>query len=70
MILLCNSPDEIPAVIGALEDYISPPSQLHLMRLRGQNRQEWDVLRASIKWQDASDIVATLSATPKFRLEG
>jgi beta-N-acetylhexosaminidase len=70
MILLCNSPGEIPAVLGALENYVSPPSQLHLMRLRGQTRQRWEALRASTEWQDASDTVAALSATPDFRLEG
>ena len=70
MILLCNSPGEIPAVIDALEGYMSPPSQLHLMRLRGQRRQAWGSLRSSAVWRDARRAIENLSATPQLRLEG
>ncbi len=70
MILLCNSPGEIPLVIDALEDYLNPPSQLHLMRLRGQRRQAWESLRSSAAWREARRTIEELSATPQFRLEG
>ena len=70
MILLCNSPGEIPAVIDAFEGYMSPPSQLHLMRLRGQRRQAWRSLRSSAVWREARRAIENLSATPQLRLEG
>ena len=70
MILLCNAPAEILGVIEALEDYSNPPSQLHLMRLRGQRRQEWESLRSSDAWRGAYELIEGLSATPELRLEG
>ena len=70
MILLCNSPEEIPVVIDALEDYLSPPSQLHLIRLRGQRREAWESLRSSAAWREARQVIDDLSATPPLRLEG
>jgi beta-N-acetylhexosaminidase len=70
MVLLCNSPEEIPAVLDALEDYSSPPSQLHLMRLRGQQRQQWEALRSSKAWHDARRTIEDLSSAPRLELEG
>ena len=70
MILLCNSPGEIPLVIDALGDYLSPPSQLHLIRLRGQRRQTWEALRSSAAWREARRTIENLSATPQLHLEG
>ena len=70
MVLLCNSPEEIPAVLDALQDYSSPPSQLHLMRLRGQQRQQWEALRSSKAWHDARRAIEDLSSAPRFELEG
>jgi beta-N-acetylhexosaminidase len=70
MVLLCNSPEEISGVLDALEDYVSPPSQLHLMRLRGQRRQRWESLRSSAAWSDARRAIDDLSSAPRFELEG
>jgi len=70
MVLLCNSPGEIPAVIDSLADYVSPPSQLRLMRLRGQRRQAWGSLRSSAAWREARRAIEELSATPPLRLKG
>ncbi len=39
MILLCNSPEEIPAALDHLNDYNNPSSQLRLARFHGKNYQ-------------------------------
>ena len=70
MVLLCNAPDEIPAVLEALEGYSNPVSQLHLMRLHGRGTRDWATLRASNEWAEARDLVGSLSARPEIKLEG
>ncbi|HSG63775.1 MAG TPA: beta-N-acetylhexosaminidase [Gammaproteobacteria bacterium] len=70
MVLLCNRPDEIPATIERLNRVSSPPSQLHLVRLRGQQPAAWDALRASPAWQEAYQAVAALVEKPSLKLEG
>ena len=70
MVLVCNAPGEIPATIDALAEHVSPSSQLHLIRLRGRHRGDWDSLRASESWQEARRQVAQLTARPDLELEG
>jgi beta-N-acetylhexosaminidase len=70
MVLLCNAPQEIPAVIDSLKDLTNPTSQLQLMRLRGQKRLAWDELRASSRWLEARRVIDGLSERPSFQLEG
>ncbi len=70
MVLLCNAPEEVPGVLDVLEGYVSPTSQLHLMRLRGQERLQWEVLRSSDAWRDAKLAVDNLSSSSPFELEG
>ncbi|MGI9258082.1 MAG: beta-N-acetylhexosaminidase [Gammaproteobacteria bacterium] len=70
LVLLCNAPDEIPAVLDALDGYSSPVSQLHLMRLHGRGMQGWETLRASSEWAEAQKLVQSLSARPEIKLEG
>lgn len=70
MVLLCNAPDEIPAVLDALDGYSNPVSQLHLMRLHGRGVKDWDALRASSEWIEAQERVQSLSARPEIKLEG
>ena len=70
MVLVCNAPGEIPATIDALADYVSPSSQLHLIRLRGRHREDWDSLRSSEAWQGACQQVAQLTERPGLELEG
>jgi beta-N-acetylhexosaminidase len=70
MVLLCNSADDIPGVIEALEGYASPPGQLRLMRLRGGRRQSWEALHGSPEYKRAARALAALSARPDLRLEG
>ncbi|MGH8583001.1 MAG: beta-N-acetylhexosaminidase [Gammaproteobacteria bacterium] len=36
MVLLCNSPDQIPSVLRGLEDYHDPVAQLRLVRMHGR----------------------------------
>ena len=53
MVLLCNSPEEIPAAIEALADYRNPASGPRLARLRGDARPTWTELRHSDQWRVA-----------------
>lgn len=70
MVLLCNRPDEIPSTIERLNDQLNPRSQLHLMRLRGQDGQAWAALRDSREWREARDALDRLDVKPTLRLEG
>ena len=70
LVLVCNVPDELPALLEALDRYVSPAGQLRLVRLRGRQHLRWDELRASPKWQHATRVLADLSARPKLELQG
>jgi len=70
MVLLCNAPHETAGVIDALEDYVNPSAQLHLMRLRGRDREPWDVLRASEEWSTAHAQIEHLTDRPELELKG
>lgn len=70
MVLLCNRREEIPATIERLNRVSNPSSQLHLVRLRGQQPAVWDTLRASPAWQEAHEAVARLAEAPSLTLEG
>jgi beta-N-acetylhexosaminidase len=70
MVLLCNRPQEVPQTIERLNDRLSPRSQLHLVRLRGQHGESWNALRDSREWREARDAVERLEVKPTLRLEG
>jgi beta-N-acetylhexosaminidase len=70
MVLLCNRCEEIPDTIARLNGLTNPSSQLHLVRLRGEERQAWAELRASPRWRAARDAVESLGAKPTLTLEG
>jgi len=70
MVLVCNAPAEIPAVIESLAGYVNPSSQIHLIRLRGRECETWDSLRSSAAWQEARQEVAHLTERPDLELEG
>jgi beta-N-acetylhexosaminidase len=70
LVLLCNVPEEIPAVLSALAGYVDPASQLRLMRLRGTRRRSWEELRATPEWLEARDTLTELAAKPRLELEG
>jgi beta-N-acetylhexosaminidase len=70
LVLVCNVPDELPALLEALDGYVSPAGQLRLMRLRGRQQLPWDELHASPQWQGATRVLAGLSARPKLELQG
>ena len=64
MVLLCNSPAEVPGAIEALADYRNPASEPRLARLRGGARTAWKALRTSKQWRAARtqlDALATES---------
>lgn len=70
LVLVCNVPDEIPAVLAALADYEDPAAQLRLMRLRGFERSGWDELVACVEYERCRRLVEEIDATPKLELEG
>jgi beta-N-acetylhexosaminidase len=70
LVLLCNSPAEVPAVLEALDGYVNPAAQLRLTRLHGRGELTWDGVHASAEWQKARALVAPLCARPKLELEG
>jgi beta-N-acetylhexosaminidase len=70
LVLLCNCPEAVPAVIERLGDYKDPAAQLRLMRLRGRHAADLDVLRSTSRWQSAKRMVDSLSQPPELKLEG
>ena len=70
LVLVCNVPDEIPALLDTFRAYVNPASQLRLMRLRGRERREWEQVHETSEWRQARRLVASLGARPKLKLEG
>jgi beta-N-acetylhexosaminidase len=70
MVLVCNAPEQIPALLDALRGYVDPSAELRLMRLRGRNRRGWDELTASPQWLEARELAASLLTRPTLELEG
>jgi beta-N-acetylhexosaminidase len=69
MVLLCNAPEQVGAAIESLSDFVSPPSQLRLMRLRGQQSAAWQALHESAQWQQARAKLSELGARPVLELK-
>jgi beta-N-acetylhexosaminidase len=70
LVLLCNAPEEVPAVLDSLEGYVNPAAQLRLSRLHGRGDFDWETLHASADWAKASALVTSLCARPTLTLEG
>lgn len=70
LVLVCNAPDAVPAVLEALDGYSNPASAVRLMRLRGRRQYDWGALHASAEWQQAVAQLAPLCERPALRLEG
>jgi beta-N-acetylhexosaminidase len=70
LVLVCNSPEQIPSVLESLRGYVNPTAQLRLTRLHGSGELDWHGLHASSEWRRASALVEPLRARPKLRLEG
>jgi beta-N-acetylhexosaminidase len=70
LVLLCNSPERVPAVLDGLDDYVNPSAQLRLTRLHGRGGYDWEKLHASAAWQKATAALAPLCARPSLELEG
>lgn len=70
MVLLCNAPHEVPAVLDALGGYSNPSAQLRLARLHGRGGEAWSTLHASAEWRAASAALTALGARPKLTLSG
>lgn len=70
LVLVCNAPEEVPAVLAALGDYEDPAAQLRLMRLRGFGGRDWDELHAAADYARHRRLVTELGARPALELEG
>ena len=60
MVLLCNSPREIPGAMQVLKDYSNRTSERRLRRLSGKGRIPWNELRQSGQWRSARALVNAL----------
>jgi beta-N-acetylhexosaminidase len=69
LVLLCNCPDVLGAVIASLDAYNDPVAQLRLMRLRGRPGPDLETLRRTARWQRARDLIAGLGKPPPLDLE-
>ncbi len=58
MVLLCNSPDQVPDVLRGLEGYHDPVAQLRLVRMHGRAVPPHD----SSRWEQASAALASVAA--------
>jgi beta-N-acetylhexosaminidase len=70
LVLLCNSPGEVPGVLDALEGYVNPSAALRLTRLHGRGGMTWDALHDSTEWRKAHAAIAPLCARPALKLQG
>jgi beta-N-acetylhexosaminidase len=70
LVLVCNSPDQVPVVLEDLHGYVNPSAQLRLTRLHGRGGMDWDALHASATWRKAHAAVAALCVRPALELEG
>lgn len=61
MVLLCNSPEEVPGAIEAMADFRNPASASRLARLRGGVRVPWKRLRESEQWRTARGLLDALA---------
>jgi beta-N-acetylhexosaminidase len=69
LVLLCNAPDKVPAVLEALRGYVNPLSQLRLTRLHGRGGGDWNELHGSAEWRKARSSIEPLLDKPKLVLE-
>ena len=69
MVLVCNHPDAVAEVVTALEDYTNPAAQVRLMRMHGKEKYDRDELLASYKWKEASEMIASLDASPWLEMD-
>jgi beta-N-acetylhexosaminidase len=70
LVLVCNSPDQVPVVLEDLQGYVNPSAQLRLTRLHGRGGMGWEELHASPTWRKAHAAVAALCKRPALELEG
>jgi beta-N-acetylhexosaminidase len=70
LVLVCNVPEQIPALLDALDGYVDPSAELRLTRLHGRGHVEWAALRESARWRRARALAANLLSRPKLKLEG
>lgn len=70
LVLVCNSPQEIPGVLDALEGYVNPAAQLRLTRLHGGASVGWDALHRSAEWRRARSALEPLCRRPGLELQG
>jgi beta-N-acetylhexosaminidase len=69
MVPICNDREAVLGVIDSFGDYQNPPAQLRLTRLHGRLGIGLKELRASARWQTASEVIASTAASPGLDLD-
>jgi beta-N-acetylhexosaminidase len=68
MLLVCNDPAARGQALANLKVVPDPAAHLRLVRMRGQDRQSLDQLRASAHWNAAQQLLTRLAAPPALSL--
>ena len=69
MVLVCNHPEGVAEVVGELQDYTNPTSQMRLVRMHGRHEFSYDGLRGSDDWKRVSAMVAGLDSSPWMEMD-
>ena len=69
MVLVCNHPEGVEEVVGHLDGYSDPTSQLRLVRMHGRKRAHFDELHNSYDWQQVSKMIAKLDESPWMEMD-
>lgn len=64
MILVCNAPGHLDAVLDAVGDWNAPDSSNRLSAMRGRVRVDRDELFSSATWQQARAAIELLNDSP------
>jgi beta-N-acetylhexosaminidase len=69
MLLVCNDPDAVPAVLEALEGHADPVAQLRRVRLHGKHPVDPARLRRTNRWRDAVRLLEGLDREPLLDID-
>ena len=69
MILICNNPEASASVIEQLGEVSNPVSQLRLARMHGKPHADWQTLRASQAWQQATELLRAYEPEPLLDMD-
>ena len=68
MVLVCNQPEEAINVLDNLKHDIDPSASVRLMQMHGKPAHDSVTLMASKEWQQASELMQSLTPSPELKL--